>query len=144
MFGTGYIALFLASFLAATVVPFSSDLIFTGMLFAGFNPMFCLISASIGNWLGGMSSYGLGYLSKEQWVEKYLRIEKQKIERFKARIKGKEAWIALLCWVPFIGDVIAVALGFLRTNIWLTSLGMLIGKVGRYIVEMWMVGMIVC
>jgi membrane protein YqaA with SNARE-associated domain len=136
----GYIGLFLASFLAATIVPFSSEVIFSGMLFAGFNPVSCLIFASVGNWMGGMTSFGLGYLGKEEWIEKYLRIESEKTERFKNYIKGKEIWIAFFCWLPFVGDVLAVAMGLLKTNLGLTSLGMLIGKIARYVFVMWLVG----
>jgi membrane protein YqaA with SNARE-associated domain len=136
----GYIGLFLASFLAATIVPFSSEAIFSGMLFAGFNPIGCLILASAGNWLGGMTSFGLGYLGKEEWIEKYLRIEREKTTRFKNYITGKEIWIAFFCWLPFIGDVLAVAMGLLKTNLWLTSLGMLVGKIIRYVGVMWLVG----
>ncbi len=136
----GYIGLFFACFLAATIVPFSSEAIFSGMLFAGFNPVGCLIMASAGNWLGGMTSYGLGYLGKETWIEKYLRIPQEKTQRVKTKIHGKEIWIAFFCWLPFIGDVIAVVLGLLKSNFWLTSIGMLLGKFARYVVIIWFLG----
>ena len=55
----GVWGLFLGSFLAATVVPFSSDALLVGMLVAGCDPIECLISATIGNWLGGLTSYGI-------------------------------------------------------------------------------------
>lgn len=134
MFELGYWGLFFASFLAATVVPFSSEAILSGMIVADFNPVFCLISATLGNWLGGVSSYYIGYLGKENWIEKYLRIKKEKTDRFKLLIKGKEVWIAFFCWLPFIGDVIAVVLGLLKINFLNVSIGMFIGKAIRYIV----------
>ena len=49
-------------------------------------------------------------------------------------MEGKEWWIAFFCWLPGIGDIIAVVLGLLKTNFWLTSIGMLIGKALRYLV----------
>jgi membrane protein YqaA with SNARE-associated domain len=134
MFELGYWGLFLASFLAATIVPFSSEAILSGMIVADFNPVFCLISATLGNWFGGMSSYYIGYLGKEDWIEKYLRIKKEKSDRFKLLIKGKEVWIAFFCWLPFIGDVIAVVLGLLKINFFNVSIGMFIGKALRYII----------
>ena len=134
MFELGYWGLFLASFLAATVVPFSSEAILSGMIIADYNPVFSLIAATFGNWFGGLSSYYIGFLGKEFWIEKYLRIPKAKTERFKLLIKGKEVWIAFFCWLPFIGDVIAVVLGLLKVNFINVSIGMFIGKAVRYLV----------
>jgi membrane protein YqaA with SNARE-associated domain len=144
MFELGYLGLFIASFLAATVVPFSSEVILSGMLAAGYATVPSLVLATVGNWLGGLSSFYLGYLGKEVWIEKYLRISKIKIERFKNFISGKEAWIAFFCWLPLVGDVIAVALGLLHVSPLRTGIGMLIGKAVRYAVwayfTLWLVG----
>lgn len=134
LFESGYFALFLASFLAATVVPFSSEALLSGMLAGGYDLYWCLGLATMGNWLGGMSSYGLGWLGKTGWIEKYLRIKNEQIVKTQERIKGKELWISFFCWLPGIGDVIAVLLGLLKVNVWYASIGMLIGKMLRYIV----------
>lgn len=134
MFELGYGALFLASFLAATVVPFSSEVILSGMIAAGYAVAPSLVLATLGNWLGGLTSYYLGFLGKEAWIEKYLRIDKSKTERFKNYIRGKEAWISFFCWLPFVGDVIAVAMGLLHVSFWRTAVGMLLGKMARYLV----------
>lgn len=134
MFELGYWGLFIASFLAATVVPFSSEAILSAVIIAGFDPVICLIVATAGNWLGGLTSYYLGYLGKERWIERYLHIKQEKTDRFKLKIKGKEQWIAFFCWLPFIGDVLAVCLGLLRISPWRVSIGMLIGKALRYVV----------
>ena len=144
MFELGYWGLFLASFLAATVVPFSSEVILSGMLAAGYAAIPSLILATLGNWLGGLTSFYLGYLGKEVWIEKYLRIDNTKLERFKTFIAGKEAWIAFFCWLPLVGDVIAVALGLLHVSPLRVGIGMLIGKAARYAVwayfTLWLVG----
>ena len=47
----GYFGLFLASFLAATVLPFSSEVVFTGLVFAGLDPWWCVFWATLGHWL---------------------------------------------------------------------------------------------
>ena len=52
----GYLGLFLGSFLAATVFPFSSDVLLVGMLLAGGNPVVTVVVATAGNWLGGLTS----------------------------------------------------------------------------------------
>ncbi len=132
MYELGYPLLFLASFLAATVVPFSSELVLSGMLVAGFDPYISLIVATIGNWMGGLTSYGLGWLGKWHWIEKYLRISTAKMAKVHAKIEGKEGWIAFFCWLPIVGDVLAVALGLIKSNFYRTALWMLIGKGARY------------
>ena len=130
----GYPLLFLASFLAATVVPFSSELVLSGMLVAGFDPYVSLIVATLGNWMGGLTSYWLGWLGKWQWIEKYLRISEAKLVRVQTKIKGREGWIAFFCWLPIVGDVLAVALGLIKSNFFRSALWMLIGKGVRYAV----------
>ena len=66
----GYIGVFIASFLAATVLPFSSEVVLTGVLLAGAVYWPCMIAATLGNFLGGMSCYWLGMLGKVEWIEK--------------------------------------------------------------------------
>jgi membrane protein YqaA with SNARE-associated domain len=56
--------LFLASFLAATVVPFSSEALLSFLIINGTDAYTAVLVATFGNWLGGMSSYGIGYLGK--------------------------------------------------------------------------------
>ena len=130
----GYLGLFLASFLAATVVPFSSEFVLSGVLAAGGDPVISLITATAGNWLGGLTSYWIGWLGKFEWIEKYLRIPRAKLENARQKVIGKEGWIAFFCWLPGIGDLIAVLLGLLKTRFWLTATGMLVGKALRYMV----------
>lgn len=139
----GYLGLFLASFLAATVVPFSSEAIFTGCLIAGMDPWTCVWVATLGNWLGGMTSYYVGLLGKIEWIEKYFHIKKEKMESYTVRIQKYGDWFAFFSFVPFIGDVIAVATGFFRCNWWKVAISMLIGKFARYVVWMYFNGLFI-
>ena len=128
----GYIGLFIGSFLASTVVPFSADILLIGMLAAGGAPWVIIGVATVGNFLGGLTSYGIGRLGKWEWIEK-LGANPEKIERHKAKIDKYGAWVALLSWVPFIGDVLAVALGFFRVKFVPSAIFMLIGKFARFV-----------
>jgi membrane protein YqaA with SNARE-associated domain len=134
--------LFLASFLAATVVPFSSEAILTFLIANGTDVFSAVLVASAGNWLGGMSSYAVGYLGKWEWIEKYLRVKREDIEKWHKRLYKRGAVFAFLSWVPFVGDIFAVSLGLLRTNIWVTAMAMLAGKFLRYVVWAWLSGLI--
>ena len=108
----GLLGLFVGSFLAATVVPFSADVLLVGMLVAGVNsPAELLIVATLGNWIGGITSYGIGRAGKWEWIER-LHVSRESLEKQKTRIERFGAPIALLTWVPFIGDVFAEAMGF--------------------------------
>ena len=85
----GYIGVFIASFLAATVLPFSSEVVLTGVLLAGATYWPCMIAATLGNFLGGMSCYWLGMLGKVEWIEKYLKLDAVKLQKVQDWIKGK-------------------------------------------------------
>ena len=138
----GYLGLFIASFLAATVVPFSSEVVFSALVFGGLDPWICVVVASLGNWLGGMSSYFLGRLGKMEWIEKYLRVKREKIETYRERIQKYGDWFAFFSFLPGIGDIIAVASGFFRCRWWIVTISMLLGKFARYVVWMYANGFI--
>lgn len=132
----GYIGVFIASFLAATVLPFSSEVVLTGVLLAGANYWPCMIAATVGNFLGGMSCYYLGRLGKIEWIEKYLKLNITKLQKIQQWIEGKGSIMAFFVFLPGVGDFIAVALGFLRGNVWIVSISMFLGKAIRYWVWM--------
>ena len=134
--------LFLASFLAATVVPFSSEAILSYLIYNGTDVYTAVLVASAGNWLGGMSSFAIGYLGKWEWIEKYLRIKRETIEKCHNRLYKRGAIFAFLSWVPGVGDIFAVTLGLLRANIWITAVAMLAGKFLRYVVWAWLSGLV--
>ena len=132
----GYIGVFIASFLAATILPFSSEVVLTGVLLGGASYWPCMVAATIGNFLGGMTCYWLGMVGKIEWIKKYLRLDISKLERVKDKIKNKGAWVGFFVFLPGIGDFIAVALGFMRVNVWVVAIFMFAGKAVRYWVWM--------
>lgn len=128
----GYIGLFLISFLAATILPIGSELLFSAMVIGSFDMWICIIVASIGNWLGGMTNYYLGSLGKTEWIEKYLKVDRQKVIKIQHFLSKKGAVMAFFCFLPVIGDVIALALGYMRANIYIVNISMFLGKFIRY------------
>lgn len=128
----GYIGLFLASFLAATLLPIASEALFIAMLFH-FNPWVCLGVASAGNTLGGFLNYGIGRMGNPLWLAR-IRIKQNQIQEWEQRVKTYGTWLALFSWLPFIGDVLAVALGFFRADMKWSFLFIFIGKFARYLV----------
>jgi|TARA_B100000768_G_scaffold165541_1_gene168193 membrane protein YqaA with SNARE-associated domain len=130
----GYLGLFIASFLGATIIPFSSEVVFSLLIINGYDIKVSLLVATIGNWLGGLSSYFLGRLGKWETLEKYFKLKKEKIYKFKTKIDKWGSLLAFFCWLPIIGDPIAVSLGFFRTNYILVAIWMFIGKILRYLI----------
>jgi membrane protein YqaA with SNARE-associated domain len=76
-----------------------------------------VLVATAGNFLGGMSSFAIGWLGKWEWIEKYLRVKREKIEKWHNRLYRRGAVFAFLSWVPFVGDIFAVGLGVVRANV---------------------------
>ncbi len=138
----GYAGLFNASFLAATVVPFSSEVVFSALVFGGLDAWKCVFVATAGNWLGGMTSYYVGRLGKLEWIEKYFRIKKEKLDRFTEKMHKYGDWFAFFSFLPGVGDVIAVAAGYFRCRWWIVAVSMLAGKFVRYVFWMYVNGML--
>ena len=81
----GYWGLFLASFLSSTIVPMSSEVALVTLIALGLNPIWCVLIATLGNSLGGMTSYGLGYLGKWNGWKSILGHQKKRLRSFKAK-----------------------------------------------------------
>ena len=128
----GYLGLFFASFLAATVIPFSSEIVLTALLANQYPVILSLTIATLGNWLGGMSSYFLGRLGRWEVLDRYFGVSKSRVETFKNQIEGWGGFLAFFCWLPLVGDVFAVGLGFFKIKGLKVGFWMLVGKAVRY------------
>lgn len=129
-----YVALFVSSFLAATVVPFSSEAVLGATLLSGGDPIVCLVVATAGNTLGGMTGYGLGRWGRRAFAERRAELSAARGQRWLGFAERHGSFAALGCWLPGVGDFIAVALGALKTR-WLPTLfWMAVGKAARYAV----------
>lgn len=129
----GLFGLFLGCMLSATVVPFASEALLAGALLMGYGKWAVTLVATLGNTTGGMISFLMGWLCKWEWLERYFRVKREKLERMRDRVAKYGAWAALLTWLPFVGDLIAIAMGLMRVNPWWTLLLMFIGKLARYL-----------
>lgn len=131
-FEIGYTGLFFICFLSATVLTFPSELFLAYMLGKGYDPFTCLLIATIGNSLGGLTSYGIGRLGNPKWLHK-LGMDEVKIEKRETSIQKYGSWMALFSWVPFIGDPLLICLGFFRVQFIKAMLLMVLGKFLRYL-----------
>ena len=129
----GYVGMFLSALIAGTVVPFSSEAVLVALISMGLNPIGCILAATVGNMIGGMTCYWLGSLGNMLWIEKYFGVNKKKLERAERFVKGRGAWMAFFMFIPFLGEAIGVVLGLMRANVWITAIAMFLGKSFRYI-----------
>ena len=129
----GYLGLFISALLAGSIVPFSSELVMIALIKVGLSPVMCVLFATLGNTIGGMTCYYMGRLGKISWIEKYFKVKKEKVDKMVKFLQGKGALMAFFTFLPAIGEVIAIALGFMRSNTWLTIVSMFVGKLIRYI-----------
>lgn len=129
----GYWGLLLASFLAATVLPLSSEVVFAALIAAGMDVWGCVAYATIGNALGGATCYYLGRMGKTEWLEKWFKIKPDTIDKMTRWLHGKGAVMGFFGFVPAIGDAILVALGFMRANMPMVMFSMTVGKFLRYL-----------
>ncbi len=129
----GYWGVFIACLLAGSIVPFTSEVIVITLVELGLNPVLCLLFATLGNTVGGMTCYYMGHLGKVDWIEKYFKVKKEKVDKMQVFLQGKGSLMAFFTFLPFFGEVIAITLGFMRSNVWLTTASMFTGKLVRYI-----------
>lgn len=127
----GYLGLFVVCLLSATILPLSSEGVLLLFLTLNFDPTYCLIIASIGNVLGGTTNYFLGKIGKPTTIKKLFR-KPDRFEKLNQSIQKYGASLALLSWVPLIGDPLVVALGFFRVPFIPVLLLMTFAKTARY------------
>ena len=121
--------------MVATIIPFASEAYFvTLILLNKYNIWFLLISASLGNILGSVVNWILGYYTKYLIIKKWFPITQKKIDKASVLFSKYGKWSLLLGWVPFIGDPITFVAGTLRYSFLPFLLLVSIGKIGRYIV----------
>ncbi len=117
-------SLLAGSFVAATLVPVSSEVMLFAVLKLHPDLLWPAIGvATLGNTAGGMVTYAMG-----RWIPY------RKAIRFEAQLKRHGAAALLLAWAPLIGDALCLAAGWLRLH-WLSCLAfMALGKCARYVV----------
>ncbi len=139
----GYWGMLIAAFLAGSFFPFSSEAVMVGLLATGLAPWPLVIYGSIGNVLGSVFNYFIGRLGKLSWVEKYLHVSKEQLDKAERFMAGRGAWMGFFAFLPFLGSAITILLGFMRANMFLSFLSITIGKFLRYLLLIFGVDLII-
>jgi len=130
-----YLSLFAISFLAATILPFSSELTLAGLIAtSNYDNLLLLIFASLGNVLGSIVNWALGFYSRNLTTKKWFPFKDKQIENSSKWFSKTGKWSLLFAWVPIIGDPLTLVAGLLRVKFIKFIILVTIGKVSRYIV----------
>ncbi|WP_300100540.1 VTT domain-containing protein [uncultured Alistipes sp.] len=127
----GYWGLFISTLVAGSILPFSSEAVMVVLVGMGLDPVWCLVAASAGNTLGGMTCYWIGTLGRSEWITR-LGITSRQLARARKFLAGRGAMMGFFAFLPTIGEALAIVLGLMRSNPWITALSMLAGKTLRY------------
>ena len=129
----GLWGLFLSSFLAATLLPLSSEFVLGVLVLAGVSPVSAVCVASLGNVLGALTNYGLGYGVRVGLLTRWFPKLEHDHSRAEALMRKMGIWALCFTWVPVIGDPIALAAGALKIRfLWFIVL-VSISKTLRYV-----------
>lgn len=129
----GYSGLFIAAFLAATVLPLSSEVVLTALILSGLSPVTLVIIATIGNVLGSLTNYALGYWASVKVIQKWLKLSDEAVEQAAQRFKKYGILSLFFAWLPIIGDPLTVIAGMLRVHLLWFIVLVGAGKLLRYI-----------
>lgn len=133
MISYGYWGMLVTAFVAGSFFPFSSEAVMTGLLAAGLDPWGLIIYGTIGNVLGSCFNYTVGRMGKLEWIEKYLHVSKESMEKATRFMGGRGAWMGFFAFLPVLGSAITIVLGLMRANIPISLVSITIGKFLRYV-----------
>lgn len=129
--------LFLSAFISSTIAPGGSEAVLAYMVSTGsFRTENLIAAATLGNSLGAMTTWGLGWLAAKKYpVETLLSKDKQKAL---ATVKDKGLWVLFFSWLPVVGDALCFAGGWLKLPIGSAFIVIMLGKLCRYIAVAWL------
>ena len=136
-----YLSLFFISFLAATILPFSSELTLAGLIStSNYDNLLLLVFASFGNVLGSVFNWGLGFYARNLTIKKWFPFKETQIERSSKWFSKFGKWSLLFAWVPIVGDPLTFVAGLLRVRFLDFIILVAIGKVSRYFIIFYLIG----
>lgn len=128
----GYPALFLCSFLAATLLPLGSEWLLVALLLKGGDPALAVTTATAGNTLGALTTYAIGIWGGPLLIGRVLRIDDTSRMRAERNYRRWGSWSLLFAWLPIVGDPLCLAGGVLRVGFWRFLALVATGKLARY------------
>lgn len=131
---SGYLGLFLTSFIAATFLPLQSELVLVSLLLTGgFSVTGLFMLATLGNVLGSLVNWALGLYLLRWRDRRWFPVSAPRLAQAQRAYARYGFWSLLLSWVPVIGDPLTLAAGVMRERLWRFLLMVTVAKAGRYL-----------
>ena len=130
----GYWGMLLSAFLAGSFIPFSSEAVMLTLLASGLQPWPLVLYGTAGNAAGSAFNYYIGTLGKIEWIEKYLHVKRESLDKANRFMAGHGAWMGFFAFLPLLGSAIAIVLGLTKANLPLSLVTITVGKFLRYLV----------
>lgn len=138
---SAYLGLFATAFLAATLVPAWSEVMFTGLLASGYDPLLLWLWASAGNTLGSAVNWGIGRYLLHFQDRRWFPFRAESLTLSQRWYSRWGVWSLLLAWLPVGGDALTFIAGMMRVRFGLFFLLTAVGKSARYAILLWIVGL---
>ena len=103
LINSGLPALFVLSFLAATIIPLGSEWLLVTLLLNGHEACSVVTVATLGNYLGACTTYAIGFYGSDFLIRKILRVNDDSLTRAMSLYKNYGSWSLLFSWLPIIG-----------------------------------------
>jgi membrane protein YqaA with SNARE-associated domain len=136
---TAYLGLFATAFLAASLLPAYSEILFAGLLLSGHDPFALWAWASAGNTLGSAANWALARFLLRFESRRWFPFRREGLRRAQDWFQRYGVWSLLMAWAPIGGDALTFVAGLMRVRFWLFLLLVAIGKAARYAVVIWII-----
>ncbi|WP_101759506.1 YqaA family protein [Oceanicoccus sp. KOV_DT_Chl] len=130
---TSYLVLFFSAFLAATILPFYSEVVLFALLRAEYEPVALVLVASVGNTLGAVVNWYLGRFILHFQHRRWFYFKPDQVVKAQHWFNRYGFWTLLLAWLPIGGDALTVVAGIMRVRLWLFIVLVAVGKTARYV-----------
>lgn len=130
---TAYLLLFGSAFLAATILPFYSEVVLFALLTEGYNPVMLVIVATVGNTLGAVVNWLLGRYLLHFQDRRWFYFKRAQIDKAQRWFQRYGFWSLLMAWAPVGGDALTLIAGIMKVRLWLFLLLVGTGKALRYV-----------
>ncbi|MBN2886630.1 MAG: DedA family protein, partial [Chromatiaceae bacterium] len=135
-----YLGLFAVAFIAATLLPFYSEVALAALLAAGHDPWALWAWATAGNTLGAVVNWALGRWLIGTRARRWLPLKPNQLALAQGWYRRWGLWSLLLAWMPVGGDALTLLAGLMRAPFWAFLLLTAIGKGARYALVLGLVG----
>lgn len=127
-----YLGLFFSAFLAATLVPAYSEILFAGLVSTGYDPLALWLWASAGNTLGSAVNWGLGRYLLHFQDRRWFPFKQKNMAQAQGWFQKFGVWSLLFAWLPIGGDALTFIAGIMRVRFSVFITLTAIGKASRY------------